>query len=460
MSPGDVAAAVNAELGASLATADPVALEPYGLNGVTPRALVHLQTPQQVARSLSLAAQRGWAVVPWGSGRGQGCGDIPRRYDMALNLRRLDDVPDLDADNLTVTAEAGITLGELTRRLAERHLFLPLPLGDGERTLGGVIAANRSGYKRLLYGDPRDLLLGLRVALPNGALVRYGRKVIKNVAGYDMPKLYLGSQGLLGVVVEATFMVQPLPDREGVLIGGFSGGPDAARAAQALFRSALGPACLLLLLGRTVQSLRRYPSIDVPEGRAVLVVGFDGRGTAVQRQMAEAGRLLLAQSATGVAELHALAAETAAMLEDPAHGLHPEQQRVMLRLGVLPSQMADAMAQAVGTMNVPGTSFGAVGDYSAGRIDLLLTGEPHIGWERLDGRIHELRRSMGERGGSAVLAAAPSVLKAKVGAWGDLHGAGRLMQRLKAQLDPQQVLAPGRFLPDPRADQGAANQRQ
>ncbi|HEX9842713.1 MAG TPA: FAD-binding oxidoreductase, partial [bacterium] len=377
--------------------------------------------------------------------------DIPRRYDVALSLRRLDDITDLDADNLTVTAEAGITLGELARRLAERHLFLPLPLGDSGRTLGGVIAANRMAYKRLLYGDARDLLLGLRVALPNGALVRYGRKVIKNVAGYDMPKLYLGSQGLLGVVVEATLKVQPLPDREGVLIGGFTGGPDAARAAQALFRSVLGPACLLLLLGRTVQSLRRYPGIDVPEGRAVLVVGFDGRSAAVQRQMAEAGRLLLAHAATGAAELHALSAETAAMLEDPTYGLPPEQPRMMLRLGVLPTQLADAMAQAVGTMNVPGTSFGAVGDYSAGRIDLVLTGEPHLGWERLDGRIHELRRAMGERGGSVVLAAAPAALKAKVGTWGDLDGAGRIMQRIKAQLDPQQVLSPGRFLPDARA---------
>ncbi|MBI3994227.1 MAG: FAD-binding oxidoreductase [Candidatus Lambdaproteobacteria bacterium] len=449
MSACEVAAVVDAALGASLATGDPVALEPYRLDGVAPRALVRPQTPEHVARMLALAAERGWAVVPWGRGHGQGCGDVPRRYDVALSLRRLDAIPDLDADNLTVTAEAGISLGELTQRLGERHLVLPLALGDGERTLGGLIAANRAGCKRLLYGDPRDLLLGLRVALPNGALVRYGRKVIKNVAGYDMPKLYLGSQGLLGVVVEATFKVQPLPDREGVLIAGFSGGPDAARAAQALFRSALGPACLMLLLGRAVQSLRRYPGLDVPEGRAVLVVAFDGRSAAVQRQMADAGRVLLAQSATGVAELPALAAETAAMLEDAAHGLHPEQPRVVLRLGVLPTQVADAMAQAVGTMNVPGTSFGAVGDYSAGRIDLLLTGEPHIGWERLDGRIHELRRAMGERGGSVVLAAAPRSLKAKVGVWGDLQGAGRIMQRIKAQLDPRQVLSPGRFLPDP-----------
>ncbi len=112
--------------------------------------------------------------------------------------------------------------------------------------------------------------------------------------------------------------------------------------------------------------------------------------------------------------------------------------------------MPDAIAQTVGTMNVPGTHFGVVADYSAGRIELLLTGEPHIGWSRLAGRVNELRRALGERGGNAVLAAAPLELKQNVSAWGDLEGAGRMLQRIKAQLDPEHIMTPGRLTPDPR----------
>jgi glycolate oxidase FAD binding subunit len=442
---GDPVAVLQGVLGETRCSGDAATRAMYAVDGCRPQAVAWPRTAEEVGAVLAAANAHGWAVIPWGSGSALAEGDVPTRYDVALMTTDLGELLDEDADNLTVTVAAGMRAAELNRRLRDARLHLPLTLGEGQGTIGGALMADRPLPKRLLHGDLRDLLLGLRVALPDGSLVRYGRKVIKNVAGYDMNKLFLGSRGMLGVVVEATLRVTTLPDQEAWLVAGYASIRGAAQGAAALYGSALLPACLHILLGDAVVAFQGMPGADLPEGRALLVVGFEGRGVTVRRQLADANRLLLAADASAVAELETLPAALAAALDDPRHAApHPV---AALRLSVAPTAVAESVARAVGTLVLPNMSVGVAADYSAGVVRLVLSGEDDDMWERLGRRLAELRRGLADHGGLAMVSAAPTAFKALAPAWGELGGEGRLMQRIKQQFDPLDMLVPGRYVP-------------
>ena len=178
------------------------------------------QTPAHAARPASADEAReivresaGLGIVPWGGGTRQELGYAPERYDVALSTERLDQITDYQPADLTVTAQAGVPVARLQEALAEQGQFLALDVARPDRqTVGGIVAARADSLRRLAYGSVRDSLLGVSVINGRGELVKGGGKVVKNVAGYDLPKLYCGSLGTLGLIVEATFKVAPLPE--------------------------------------------------------------------------------------------------------------------------------------------------------------------------------------------------------------------------------------------------------
>src|SRR5690242_19042289 len=199
-------------------------------------------------------------------------------------MRRLDRVLEHEPGDLTVTAEAGIGMAALQSALRAHGQWLSLDPPDLARaTLGGVIAANASGPRRHLYGTARDLLIGVTVVTGDGQVVRGDGKVVKNVAGYDLPKLFIGSYGTLGVLVDMTLKLRPLPDAERFVAVRFDRRKDAAMAARGLMASDLIPDVVDLL--------------DVDASRVLqlsgpaLVVGFDGLREQVEWQSAELVKL-------------------------------------------------------------------------------------------------------------------------------------------------------------------------
>src|ERR687883_1494657 len=148
----------------------------------------------------------------------------PRRLDQIIETTGLNRVVEYEPADLTVTVEAGMRFAELQQRLAEEGQFLALdpPAAEGA-TIGGVIATNASGPLRFAYGTARDLVIGTRVANPDGTLTRAGGRVVKNVAGYDLTKLYIGSLGTLGVIVELSFKLAPIPPVLSTVVGSFGG---------------------------------------------------------------------------------------------------------------------------------------------------------------------------------------------------------------------------------------------
>ena len=181
--------------------------------GIEPGEVVRPKTVEDVQKAVSDAAETGRAIIPWGGGTAQTYGYLPTRADVLLDMLGMNRVLAHEPGDLTVTVQAGATLDLVQNVLASRNQFLPLDAGHAQTaTMGGIIAANAWGPGRTGYGTVRDWLIGLTVVDAQGRLVKGGGKVVKNVTGYDTPKLHIGALGTLGVIVEATFKVAPRPE--------------------------------------------------------------------------------------------------------------------------------------------------------------------------------------------------------------------------------------------------------
>jgi glycolate oxidase FAD binding subunit len=363
------------------------------LDGLRPALTERPENAEDAAQLLAAADEAGQAVVPIGGGRALGMGGAAERFDLALETSGLDRILDVSHADLTATVEAGVTLERLNQELGRAGQFLPLdPLASPGHTIGGVLAAGWSGPLRLGYGSAREFLIGLRVALPDGRLVRSGGRVVKNVSGYDMNKLHLGALGALGLIVEASFKVFPKPLHEVWL---------ATEAASAQEGWAAARQALALPLRPTALTL-------APDGGSLrLVARFGGSREAVER----------------------IAAELAWGRIDQGPALPSSGS--WARISVPPGQLEGVVA------GLPD---------SAEWLALPGVGVAH--W--LDAtdpvRMRLVREAAEAVGGSLVLLAAPPELKRAVGAWGTPPPTLELMRRLRDAFDPKRTMSPGRYL--------------
>uniref|UniRef100_A0A832I285 FAD-binding oxidoreductase n=1 Tax=Eiseniibacteriota bacterium TaxID=2212470 RepID=A0A832I285_UNCEI len=202
----------------------------HAIGGVAPRRVARPATREEAAGVLREAAREGLAVVPWGGGVALPHEAAPQRYDLALDLGALDRIVAYDPEDLTITAECGVTVAALRAALAAHGQELPLEAPHAARaTLGGALAANASGPRRLRFGAPRDRILGARYALGDGTLARSGGSVVKNVAGYGLHRMMCGSRGGLAAIVEASLKLMPAPAARVALVYA----ADAAALAEA-----------------------------------------------------------------------------------------------------------------------------------------------------------------------------------------------------------------------------------
>ena len=217
------------------------------VGGVVPREVVRPTSVEEVAEVLRAAQRDGLSVVPVGGGTKTSWAAPPTSCDLLLDTTGLDRIVEHVAGDLTVVAEAGVRLADLQAQLGEAGQLLGLDPPEQGATLGGVVSANASGPRRLHYGTTRDLLIGTTVVLADGTVAHAGGKVVKNVAGYDLGKLYTGAHGTLGVVVSTTWRLHPIPPARRVVTLEL---PDVAAAGPlsvALARSTLTPSAVELV---------------------------------------------------------------------------------------------------------------------------------------------------------------------------------------------------------------------
>jgi glycolate dehydrogenase FAD-binding subunit len=417
-----------------------VECSPYVLEGRAPEAVVFPGSKEEVAAVLGLAADAEVPVIPWGGGTRLGTGSPPARLGLVIGLKRLDRILEHVPGDLTATVEAGITLGALQSALGKQGQWLSLDPAYPERaTLGGILASNASGPRRHLYGTCRDLLIGLTVVGADGSIVHGGGKVVKNVAGYDLPKLYVGSFGTLGILVEATLKLRPRPDEDRLVIARFERFADGGAAARAIMASDLIPSALDLVDGEAARALGWSPA------GGALLIGVDGIREQVEWQCGEIARLLqpLAASAPVAVDGPARDQVWRGLGELGRAGM-PDVAAIM-RWGVLPTRLPELMENGAAIARRNSLRAALAAHAGVGIATAVLAGrgaDADATVKTLD----EWRGMVDGAGGHAILEWAPLGVKERVAVWDEPGPALRLMKALKDHLDPRGILNPGRFV--------------
>ena len=432
-------------------------LEKYAVDGLAPQVVVQPADRESIARLMQWAAARQVAVLPRGGGVMSDLGNRPTRFEVALDLSRYNRVLDYQPADLTVTVEPGVTLQTLSRELARGGKFVPLEAPLSHRaTIGGILAANASGPLRHAYGLARDWLIGISVVGADGVETKAGGKVVKNVTGYDLNKLYTGSLGTLGVIVEASFKLAPLMDEWAALVAPFPSMDAAIAAGRSLISQVYAPQGLQVVNRPAARRLNL--AADSAAGAYVLAF-FAGRPRAVGRRREESARRLGQSGATAIESLDAAAGQALLRQVTDLGWSDDTIPALGMRVNLPPTAVGQLVAAITGES---GADLGLVADVGFGVAHLLRwpetfdqtttagNGEP-AGDAVIAGRLSEIERVQSvarSLGGTVVVEHCAPAVKARIDVWGGAATEAELeiMRRIKQNFDPLGLLNPGRFM--------------
>jgi glycolate oxidase FAD binding subunit len=388
--------------------------------GVQPRVVLEPADEQQLAAALRLANGANLAVVPRGSGSKLSWGNPPSRADVILSTARLDKIIEHPWADLTVSVEAGCKIEKLQSALAQHGQRLALdPLWPQQATIGGVLSTNDCGALRLRLGSLRDLIIGVTLALPDGTLASSGGKVVKNVAGYDLPKLVTGAFGTLAVVTRAVFRLHPLPRNSRTISISGCDLEEMQRLMLGVQDSKLAHTALQVRITQDAE-----PIVDV------LFEGSEAGITAQEAQLRE------------IARPAAPAEASSAIWAGPKEFWNSANSAAVAvaKIATLPASIARTI-ETVGRLSAASNTHW--------KLTMQATG---IGWLHLEGSpenfytvLSDLRFELEHRGGSLVVFHRPSEM-GRLDAWGQAGDAVPLMRAVKNQFDPKNTLNPGRFV--------------
>ncbi|MBA2339709.1 MAG: FAD-binding protein [Pyrinomonadaceae bacterium] len=392
----------------------------------------------EAREALRLAHSEGWTIAPMGAGTWRDAGN-PYHADLFITTRRLNRIIEHEPADLVATAEAGVPLARFNaelERAGQNSQWLPLdPPDDGRATLGGIVATGIGGAQSVGYGAPRSFVTGMRVLLADGKLVKAGGRVVKNVAGYDLCKLFTGSYGTLCLIIELTFKLQPRPVRETTVIASADSYASLLDGARAVLAANLFPVALEILS----PTMSRNINAEADPTAFALLIRFAGNPQTVSYQIERACALLERKTRTIVSE------DDANLWRDLAAMPLRFHDKLIWRAVVRPAALGlflDAASQN------GGEAFSASSCWHAGAGDgrlrainsLPATIEPCIR------SLENLRREAQTLGGSLIVENASTDITRIFDAWGDAGDSAELMGRVKAQLDSQNIFSPGRFV--------------
>ncbi|HZY30523.1 MAG TPA: FAD-binding oxidoreductase [Candidatus Methylomirabilis sp.] len=423
----------------------------YAVDGKVPAAAAFPATVEELSEVMRLASSERLSVVPWGNGTKTSLGGIPERVDLLVGLARFNRVIEHEPADLTATIQGGALLREVQACLGQRGQFLPLdPPLAARATIGGILAANASGPRRLLYGAARDLLIGIRVVHADGTTTTGGAKVVKNVSGYDMPKLYIGSLGTLGIIVEATFRIYPLPAVERTWVTSFPHGEGLSSAVAEILAAPIVPGSLEVLSSAAAQLVATQAGLSLPQGHVALASSVGSVAEAVDAQIAQIKKI---SERSGAEAGFLLEGDAQARFWTAISNFAPRDRDggvgVALKASVVLRKVLDTVRRSEEIARSVGLQSLAIGEAGSGIVRLHWTvdgGEPGVTVEVMAKAIEALRDSIVRHGGSLVVVSAPAAVKAAVDVWGSVGSALALMRELKQQFDPHRILNPGRFV--------------
>jgi FAD/FMN-containing dehydrogenase len=393
---------------------------------------------EEACEVLRLAASEGWAVVPAGSGTWLDAGNPLKRADVIVSTRRMQRIIEHEPADLVATAEAGVTLSALNDELARAGQWLPLdPPDDGRATIGGVVATGMCGAQSFGYGLPRSSVIGMRVALADGRLIKAGGRVVKNVAGYDLCKLFTGSYGTLGLILELTFKLRPKPVQT-TTVAACAPLDSLLRSARSVLNARLLPVAIELLS----TSVAAHLAVSNAEIHPALLIRYAGTPETVAFQTEETIKRLRSVDATvNYAALDMDENYWRKLAEIPLH----DENKLGWRASVRPTELQTFLKLA---MEDGGSAHSSSSLWHAGVGDgrLRVISSPAEDAASCIASLERLRAGARASGGSLVIESAPPEIKKAFDVWGVSGASQPLMQRVKEQLDPADTLSPGRFV--------------
>ncbi len=406
------------------------------------------QTIEEISEIMKVASRESLAIAPWGGGTKIGLGREPQKADVVICTRRLNRIIEYEPSDLVGIAECGISLRDFQKALSEKNQFLATDPPHIERgaTLGGIIATNDSGPMRLRYGTIRESLIGIKVIRSDGIIIKGGAKVVKNVAGYDIPKLYVGSLGTLGIIVEGTFRLYPIPEASETLLISFPNIEVLHETVLIILNSPLVPSCLEVLNLPLVSAISEKLNLNLKEGYT-LGVRIEGVERAVRDQVSRAKDICREKNGEGV------------LFEGkPEETLWQEirefpwrvcgENRVVCKAGVLITDVSNVIQKLEGLSKASGFRI-----YTSARAGsgILIISIDSIGSSRdeilpMVETINSIRDFVTSLKGNLVVQEAPLSLKSQIDVWGEVGASINVMKKIKSLFDPNSILNPGRFV--------------
>ena len=439
---------------------EPEDLYTYGYDGTPilkfpPEGVVFAKTTEEVAGVLRLATQHRTPIVTRGSGTGLSGGSIPVPGSVVLCLTRMNSILELDTDNLTMLVEPGVINQEVGTRAESVGLFYPPDPGSMRvSTIGGNVAENSGGLRGLKYGVTRDYIMGLEVVLPSGEVFFTGNKCVKDVAGYSLKDLFIGSEGTLGVITKILLKLIPKPVARKTLLAVYDRMDAAAATVSAIIAQKIIPCTLEFLDRTTVRCIEDYAHVGLPtDAEAILLMESDGHPAAVEDEAVQMEAIARAKGARSVAL--ARDAEEAAKLMTARRMAIPAMARVapttILEDATVPrSKLAEMVRFVQRTAEKYHLTVGTFGHFGDGNLHPTFLAN-----ERNPDEIHRVHEAVREifayaiRLGGTISGEHGIGLTKKAflpGAIGELNI--RILRELKRAFDPQCILNPGKIFLD------------
>lgn len=415
--------------------------EHFRITGEPARAIAFPKNVDELRDMLAFATSEKLTVIPAGAGTWLNMGNPPVRAHLIVSTVKMNRVVEYEPADLTATVEAGCTLAGFNDQARDHKQWIPLePFGDPSATIGATVATASSGPLRCGFGTPRDWVIGMQVVHAYGLTTRAGGKVVKNVAGYDLCKLYTGSYGTLGIITEISFKMRALPTEEQTVIFTAGSLSDICDLALRFSASDVNPSAMELLSVAIVND--RIALATTSEGNYALALRFLGDPETIEWQVKEA-KTIAGDFRSFVPD----AGEVEKFWQDFRETEISQEWDIILRVSVKPADVWP-MIQEIQTF-FPESPMTMLRVHASNGVIRIHASDQALEWFRSKERpkrLGELRTKAQARGGNMVILRAPLELKAHLDVWGEIGLTANIMHALKQKFDPQSLLNPGRFV--------------
>ncbi len=412
----------------------------YRIDGIAPVDVVAPSSEEQLCETVVAANKDGLGVIPYGGGTRIGLGNPPSRPCLVVDMTNLNRVVSHNYADLTASFQTGATFGFVSEILAQQGQLLPIdPPVPGRATVGGTLAAAVSGPLKWHFGHPRDTVIGMKVVQPDGTITKSGGLVVKNVSGYDMSRLHIGGLGSLGIILEASFKLTPIPMYERTLTAAFDTADDAMDASMQVFNSYVMPLAMTAF-GPAVAS---RIGLGEHSERHHLAIRLGGRSRTLARQADEISSIFKDARASSLQDIEGPASSLWRSLSD--FGWTPETMPALnIKATALPSRTCDIM-KLIESLRDSDLEPAIVAEPGFGAVEAGWYAPADVSDDSLIAIVSNVRKRVSRLGGTSVVQLCPPSVKSAIDVWGEYHPGIDVMRRMKRQYDPNGIMNPGRF---------------